>query len=92
MAKDKRYAATKVLIESGHIQTFRQIFDHIPRSVVYSDLGINYTRFKELLSNTARFTLQELIILGKLFEMDAKTLIDMAYDQFLTDQKGKKRK
>jgi hypothetical protein len=92
MAKDRRYSTVKVLIETGNIKSFREIFDHIPKSVVYSDLGMNYTRFAKLIDNPALFTLLELITLSGFFGIDPKLMIDLAYGQFLENKKGKKKK
>jgi len=87
--KDLRYKTVKVLIEERDIKTFREIFDYIPRSVVYSDLGINYTRFINLVKHTEDFTLKELIMMSKHIGTDPKPVIDMAYDQYLIDNKAK---
>jgi hypothetical protein len=91
MAKDRRYSTVKVLIETGNIKSFREIFDHIPKSVVYSDLGMNYTRFAKLIESPTLFTLQELITLAGFFTLDPKLMIDLAYTQHITGKKTKKR-
>ncbi|MDP4216296.1 MAG: hypothetical protein Q8927_08840 [Bacteroidota bacterium] len=91
MAKDRRYSTVKVLIETGNIKSFAGIFDHIPKSVVYADLGMNYTRFTKLLSNPALFTLQELITLAGFMGIDPKIIIEMAYTQHLTGKKTKNK-
>jgi hypothetical protein len=91
MAKDRRYSTVKVLIETGNIKSFREIFDHIPKSVVYSDLGMNYTRFAKLIDSPALFTLQELITLAGFFGIDSRKMIDLAYTQHITGKKIKKK-
>lgn len=78
MAKDHRYKVVKVLIESGEIKTFQQIFDFIPKRVVYSDLGLNYARFQRLFIHPDLFTMRELITLAGLIDTDPKSLIYMA--------------
>jgi hypothetical protein len=92
MGKDKRYSTIKLLITHKHIQDFRAIFEHIPKSIVYADLGMNYSRFTKLLQNPALFSLQELITLASFFDVDPKTLIDLAFEQHLSDKKNKKRR
>jgi len=92
MPKDKRYSAIKVLIQAGHITSFRQIFDHLPVSLVYKNLGMNYTRFKKLINNTPLFTMAELIRFANLLDMDPKIIIDLSYQQYLDDLKTKKKK
>ena len=90
--KDERYDIVKNLLDTGSIKEFRQIFLYIPKKIVYSDLGVNYSRFLELIKNTKRFRLEELITLASLFDVDPKTLIDLAYNQYLDDLKGKRKK
>lgn len=92
MAKDKRYISVKSLIETGRIVDFREIFEYIPRKVVYKDLGVNYSRFKRLLDSTDLFTLQELITLAGLFEVDARAFIELAFAQYEKDKKGKRKR
>ena len=91
MTKDKRYTAVKSLIETGGIKSFREIFDYIPRKVVYKDLGVNYSRFKRLLDYPDLFTLRELITLSGLFSIDAKIIIDLAFTQCENDKKAKRK-
>ena len=86
MPKDTRYATIKILIAAGHIKSFRDIFQHIPKSVVYGDLGVNFERFTKLLKNPATFTLQELITLSGFFDMEPLAIINMVYEQHLADK------
>ena len=78
---DQRYTTIKVLIESGHITTFRKIFDYIPKTIVYKDLRVNFKRFSKGILDPSRFSLGELRRLAEFFGMDTKQLIDMAYEQ-----------
>jgi hypothetical protein len=90
MGKDRRYNTVKLLIEAGHITEFSQIFDHIPRSVVANDLGTNYNRLARLIMHTEHFTLDELLTLSNFFEVDHKTMVDLAFNQLV--RKRVKRK
>jgi len=92
MTRDIRYSTVKILIETGHIKSFREIFKHIPRSVVYEDMGINYRRFSKLLANPHKFTLEELVTMSRFLEMDAQAVIGLAYIQYITDRKIKRKK
>jgi hypothetical protein len=83
MIRDPRYASVKALIESGHIKSIRDIFINIPKTTVYKDLGINFNRFDRAILNPSIFRMQELVALAELFEVDAKQLIDIAYEQYL---------
>lgn len=89
--RDKRYKIAKNLIDTGNIKSLRDIFDYIPKRVVYSDLGVNYTRFLGLINNPDRFTIKELMTMAGLFEVDPKILIDIAYGQVIEDKKVKKK-
>jgi hypothetical protein len=92
MAKDHRYKTVKVLIESGIITEFNQIFLYIPKSVVSEDMGINYSRFVRLLQQVELFRLKELIIMSGFFEVEGKAFIELAHMQYLTDKRVKPKK
>lgn len=87
---DRRYNAIKVLIESGHIQSIQDIFQFIPKTTVYKDLGINFNRFDRAILDPSIFRLEELKELAELFDVDARKLIEMAYEQSLT-VKGRRK-
>lgn len=76
---DKRYHAVGALITSGYIKSFGQIWEHIPRSLVYKRMGMNYTKFARLVNNPQYFTLKELSMLARFFGIDGKILVDMAW-------------
>lgn len=90
MGKDRRYNTVKLLIEAGHITEFSHIFDHIPKSVVATDLGTNYNRLARLITHTEHFTLEELVTLSNFFDVDSKTMVDLAFNQLI--RKRVKRK
>jgi hypothetical protein len=92
MARDHRYKTVKVLIESGIITEFNQIFLYIPKSLVSEDMGINYSRFVRLLQQVELFRLKELMMMSVFFEVDGKTFIELAHSQYLNDKKGKSKK
>jgi hypothetical protein len=92
MSKDQRYTTIKVLKNSGHIKTFRDIFNYIPKTVVYKDLAVNFKRFSKAIINPASLTLGELQTLADFFEIDAKEILDMAYEQMVWASKSKRRK
>jgi hypothetical protein len=85
--RDPRYGTIKVLIESGHITSIRDIFHFIPKTTVYKDLGVNFNRFDRAILDPAIFRVEELKELAEMFEVDAKKFIDMAYEQSLTVRK-----
>lgn len=87
--KDRRYMAVSVLINTGVIVNFRQIFQFIPRKVVYSDLGVNYGRFRRLLEHPDLFTLREITILGTFFKIDPRKMIEIVYSQYEEDKRNR---
>jgi len=91
MSRDHRYKTVKVLIESGIITEFNQIFLYIPKSVVSEDMGINYSRFVRLLRQVELFRLKELIIMSIFCEVEGKAFIELAHSQYLIDKKGKRK-
>ena len=92
MSRDHRYKTVKVLIDSGIITEFNQIFLYIPKSVVSEDMGINYSRFVRLLQQVELFRLKELIIMSGFFEVEGKALIELAHSQYLTDKRIRNKK
>lgn len=92
MSKDYRYDTVNFLIESGKINSIRDIFLHIPKTIVYKDLGINFGRFDRAIIDPSIFRLEELANLAELIGVNAKKLIDMAYEQMITVAKKKRNK
>jgi hypothetical protein len=92
MTKDKRYTTVKNLISGGYIKTFREIFDTIPKSVVARDLGINNVRFSSLLNNIQKFIVKDLFRIAELLEVDEKAVLDLLYNQYISEKKTRKKK
>lgn len=90
MSKDKRYITVKNLISGGYIKAFQDIFDTLPKSVVARDLGMNNTRFTKLKNNVDLFSLRELFRFASYLEVDDMVLVDLVYQQFRANKKGKK--
>jgi len=86
--KDKRYKIVRDLIAGSFVKNFNQIFDAVPKSVVYRDLGMNYNRFNKLLQHVDLFTFREIKAIAGLIGCDAKVLIDLVY----SDMTSKKKK
>lgn len=91
MKKDKRYTTVKNLISGGYIKTFHEIFETIPKSVVYKDLGMNSVRFNNLLKNVDLFVLKDIFRIATLLETDEKIILDLIYTQY-SQAKKKYRK
>lgn len=88
--KDKRYKTVRLLITSGHIHSFDQIFEHIPVSTVNKDFGTNYQRFSKMIATPELFRLRELYVIAKLFEVDEKVIVELAHAQATASKKKRK--
>ena len=75
MRNDPRYLSLKYLIKKGDITTFKEIFYHIPYTVVANDLHTNNNRMKRLIENPEQFSLEELYILADLIGYDSKKFV-----------------
>ena len=84
--KDARYDIIKLLIETGKITTISDIFIYIPKTIVYQELGVNFKRFVRAITDPSIFKLGELRELGEMFGVDAKIIVDMAYEQMTYEQ------
>ena len=92
MIKDKRYTVVKNLIESGHVTFLRQIFDILPKSVVYKDLGMNNARFTNLMENVELFVVNDLFRIADLIEIDKMKILEITYNQYDADNEKKVRR
>ena len=91
MIKDKRYKTIKNLIETGHITLFREIFDILPKSIIYKDLGMNNDRFTNLMNNVELFLIIDLFRIADLIETEKRKILELIYNQYLADNKNIKR-
>ena len=53
---------------------------------MYQDLGVNFNRFVRAITDPAIFKLGELRELAEMFGVDAKKIVDMAYEQMAYEQ------
>lgn len=92
MSRDRRYATIKKLISGGHLESFREIFDTLPKSIVAHDLGMNNTRFTKLINNVELIMFRDVLRIADLIEVDESALTDLIRKQYALDKKGKKKK
>ena len=79
----------KKLITLGQLDSFEEIFDIVPKSVVARDLGMNNMRFSKLISDLGRFMLQDLHRMADFIEVDGTILVMLADKQFMANKKRK---
>lgn len=91
MDRHKSYKVAKRLIEIGDTKQFRDIFEHIPRTVAARDLGIHYDKFKRLIEDVEGFTLLELYTLAGFIGIDGKIILGLADAQHEANKKKRKK-
>jgi plasmid maintenance system antidote protein VapI len=64
--KDHRYKTVKILIQGKFIKNFKQIFDHIPKTVVASALHTNNNRMTDLINEPADLRVGEMYKISKM--------------------------
>jgi len=94
MQKDVRYSTVKKLIQTGDIKLLREIFDKetITKTTVRKDLGIHNQRFNKLLDHPNKFVLDDLFRLAELLELDEKSVVDLAINQWQHEKKTLKKR
>ena len=89
MAKDKRYTVIKNLVTGGYIKSFEEIFETLPKSVLYKDLGMNSARFSKLLKQPELFILKDLFRIASLIGTDEKIILDLVYGSYASKRKSR---
>jgi hypothetical protein len=86
---DKRYDSIKIMIETGHITEFQQIFNYIPKSLLGKHLHTNNPRMTRLVSNVDDLTVHEIVSISTLFNVDYTKITHIVFAQYLKDKKLK---
>lgn len=92
MVKDKRYINAKNLILGGHIKTFRELFDAVPKTVIAQDLGINNVRFNDIMNDVGRFFIKDMFKLAELMDIPEIEIMKLICNQHVADKKGRRKK
>ncbi len=92
MSKAVRYITAKLVIESGKLAEFRDIFTHVPKTRVAIDAGMHFYRINKIIDNPDTIKAEEIFLLSSLFDTDAKLIFDLVYNQHYNKVKGKRRK
>lgn len=91
MAKDKRYATVKNLIEGGYINSLPGILDTIKKTNVARDLGMHHQTFDKLLKSPERFAFKDAIRIASLIGVEDMVIIEMIY-KYAMEKKNKRKK
>jgi hypothetical protein len=75
--KDHRYKVINIMIKAGAIKSFKEIFVHLPKTVVAKDLHMNNNRMTRLIEEPGGFTFTDIATIAKLAGIDFMTLAGM---------------
>lgn len=75
--KDPRYKVINIMIKAGAIKSFKDIFVHLPKTVVAKDLHMNNNRMTRLIEKPGGFTFGDIATIAKLVGIDFVTLAGM---------------
>ena len=89
MSVDKRYDSIKVMIETGHITEFKQIFHYLPKSLLSKHLHTNNPRMTRLMENVDDITVHEIVLISMLFDVDYTKVSRIVFTQYFNDKKSK---
>ncbi len=93
MTRDERYHSIKPLFERNKLQTFKDIFTVVPKSVVASDLGKKNDRFMQMTDHPGDFTVQEIVLIGNFCSLTLSDMFTLIGKEFPTpDNKDTKNK
>lgn len=87
-AKHKGYDTVKVLIEAGHVKTFDQIFETLPKTVVADDLGFNNRSFSNKIQKPGMLRNEEQFAIAQRIGIDRLKIVELVIAQL---DKGKKK-
>jgi hypothetical protein len=92
MVKDKRHKTVKILIEGGHVNEFREIFEHIPKTTVADELGIHFNRFNNIIEKPGEMKVSDLFLLSAYFEIEGQKMFELINNQVSIARKGTAKK
>lgn len=72
--KDPRYKVINIMIKAGAIKSFKEMFVHIPKSVVAKDLHMNNNRMTRLIAEPGGFTFADIAFIAKISGLDFMVL------------------
>lgn len=90
--KDERFNTVKILIETGHVTEFTQIFKHIAKTAVAGYMGIHLNRFNKILADPGFLTVREIYILASFIEIPAIVLFGLIDKQHGNAKPVKKKR
>jgi hypothetical protein len=74
---DSRYKYLQSIWKAGDLTSLKDIFGIVPRSIVATDIGLNYGRFSQKVLKPELFTFRDILRLAKYTEIDPKVLAEI---------------
>jgi len=90
MASEKRAEIVKNLIDKDALKEFQDIFLYVKKTDMARQLGINYTRFLNLVKNPKRLRYEETYTLAHILGVQARAISDLIHNQIDKPMKPKR--
>jgi hypothetical protein len=81
MDQESRVLVVKNLIETGNIKQFKEIFLYIHKKYVRDKLGVNYSRFLNLIKNPKKFRYEETQFIANIFHVTHRSISELIHNQ-----------
>ena len=91
MMKDVRYKNLKNLLEGGHIKTFQDMLDTVPKTTIASDLSMHHETLDKYLAEPGRFTYNRISEIAVLIGTDFDHVHKLVMREFQGDKKARKK-
>jgi hypothetical protein len=78
---DLRYDHVKSIWKSGDLDSFNKIFAIVPKSIVSTDMGLNYGRFAAKLRKPGLFTFGDIKQMSDLIGLDFNVLAHLVFQE-----------
>ncbi|TDW97153.1 hypothetical protein EDB95_4995 [Dinghuibacter silviterrae] len=75
--KDPRYSYVRSVWKAGDLKSFDEIFRIVPKSIIATDLHLNYERFSTKVQNLRKLSLREIENLSILIGIPFRALLEL---------------
>jgi hypothetical protein len=89
---DPRYLTIKPMFEQGKIQSLRDIFIFVPKSVLIKDMGKNGDRFNSFLNHLETFPLKDLFLIGHYCNLSRTDMLKLMIGEIAAQQSDQDNK
>jgi hypothetical protein len=75
---ESRYATARILLESGDIDTFKTLFQIIPKEPILELLEMNERELKDRIEDPGLFQIGHYVRISELLNVDMEILVEVA--------------